>query len=77
MYTLEMATAFKSIVPPENFKLVVMENKDFLTLVIDPQDIENLQDHEVEPAVKYINDVKKALEDEGAVVFLVRDVLKD
>ena len=27
--------------------------------------------------VKYITDVKKALEDEGAVVFIVRDVLKD
>jgi hypothetical protein len=77
MYTLEMATAFKSITPPENFKLVVMENEDFLTLVIDPEDIEALSDEQVEPAVKYINDVKKALEDEGAVVFIVRDVLKD
>jgi hypothetical protein len=77
MYTLEMATAFKSIVPPENFKLVVMENDDFLTLLIDPEDIENLEDHQVEPAVKYINDVKKALENEGAIVFVVRDVLKD
>lgn len=77
MYTLEMATAFKSIVPPENFKLTVLENDDFLTLLIDPEDIENLEDHQVEPAVKYINDVKKVLENEGAVVFVVRDVLKD
>jgi hypothetical protein len=77
MYTLEMATAFKSITPPENFKLVVMENEDFLTLVIDPEDIEGLSDEQVEPAVKYINDVKKALENEGAIVFVVRDVLKD
>lgn len=77
MYTLEMATAFKSITPPNNFKLVIMENDDFLTLVIDPEDIENLSDEQVDPAVKYINDVKKALEDEGAVVFVVRDVLED
>jgi hypothetical protein len=77
MYTLEMATAFKSITPPENFKLVIMENDDFLTVVIDPEDIELLADDQVEPAVKYINDVKKALEDEGAIVFIVRDVLKD
>jgi hypothetical protein len=77
MYTLEMATAFKSITPPDNFKLVIMENDDFLTLVIDPEDIENLSDEQVDPAVKYINDVKKALEDEGAVVFVVRDVLED
>lgn len=72
-----MATAFKSIVPPENFKVVILENNDFLTILIDPEDIEALTDEQVEPAVKYINDVKKTLENEGAVVFVVRDVLKD
>lgn len=72
-----MATAFKSIVPPENFKVVILENNDFLTILIDPEDIEALSDEQVEPAVKYINDVKKALENEGAIVFVVRDVLKD
>ena len=72
-----MATAFKSIVPPENFKVVILENDDFLTILIDPEDIEALADEQVEPAVKYINDVKKALENEGAIVFVVRDVLKD
>jgi hypothetical protein len=77
MYTLEMATAFKSIVPPENFKVVILENDDFLTILIDPEDIEALADEQVEPAVKYLNDVKKALENEGAIVFVVRDVLKD
>jgi hypothetical protein len=77
MYTIEMATAFKSVVPPENFKLTILENEDFITLMVDPEDIENLEDHQVEPAVKYINDVKKVLENEGAIVFVVRDVLKD
>ncbi len=72
-----MATAFKSIVPPENFKVVILENNDFLTILIDPEDIEALSDEQAEPAVKYINDVKKALENEGAIVFVVRDVLKD
>jgi hypothetical protein len=72
-----MATAFKSVTPPENFKVVILENEDFLTVLIDPEDIEALSDTQVEPAVKYINDVKKALEDEGAIVFVVRDVLKD
>ena len=72
-----MATAFKSITPPENFKVVILENDDFLTILIDPEDIESLQDEQVEPAVKYINDVKKALENEGAIVFVVRDVLKN
>ena len=58
MYTLEMATAFKSIVPPNKFGLTVLENPDFLTLVVDPKDLENLADGEIELIVKYINDVK-------------------
>lgn len=76
MYTLEMATAFKSIVPPNKFGLTVLENPDFLTLVVDPKDLENLADGEIELIVKYINDVKKTLEDHGAIVFVVRDVLE-
>ena len=77
MYTLEMATAFKAIVPPKNFRLTVMENPDFLTLVIDPADLENLDREQAEPVAKYINDVKKAFENEGAIVFVVRVVLED
>lgn len=71
-----MATAFKSIVPPNKFGLTVLENPDFLTLVVDPKDLENLADGEIELIVKYINDVKKTLEDHGAIVFVVRDVLE-
>jgi hypothetical protein len=77
MYTEEMAKAFKSIVPPENFGVTILENDDFVTVMIDPEQIESLLDDQVEPAVKYINDVKKALEDQGAIVFIVREALKD
>lgn len=72
-----MAKAFKSIVPPENFGVTILENDDFVTVMIDPEQIESLLDDQVEPAVKYINDVKKALEDQGAIVFIVREALKD
>ncbi len=77
MYTVEMATAFKSIVPPENFGVTILDANDFLTIQIDPEDIESLLDHQVDAAVQYIKDVKKALEDQGAIVYIVREALKD
>jgi hypothetical protein len=77
MYTVEMATAFKAIVPPENFGVTILDAGDFLTVQIDPEDIESLLDNQVDDAVKYINDVKKALESHGAIVYIVREALKD
>jgi hypothetical protein len=77
MYTVEMATAFKELTPPENFGVTILDANEFLTIQIDPEDIENLLDHQVNDAVKYINDVKKVLEDQGAIVYIVREALKD
>jgi hypothetical protein len=77
MYTVEMATAFKSLVPPENFGVTILDANDFLTVQIDPEDIESLLDHQVEDAIQYIKDVKKVLEEHGAIVYIVREALKD
>jgi hypothetical protein len=77
MYTVEMATAFKALVPPENFGVTILDANDFLTVQIDPEDIENLLDNQVEDAIQYIKDVKKVLEDHGAIVYIVREALKD
>ncbi len=77
MYTVEMATAFKSIVPPENFGVTILDANDFLTIQIDPEDIESLLDHQVEDAIQYIKDVKRVLEEQGAIVYIVREALKD
>jgi len=77
MYTEEMSKAFQSIKAPENFKVTIYDNEEFVTMVIDPEDIENLLDNQVDDAVQYINDVKKALEELGAIVYIVREALKD
>lgn len=77
MYTPEMASAFKAIVPPGTFGVTLLDNNDFITIMIDPEDIESLLDNEVDSAVQYIKDVKKALEDNGAIVYIVREALKD
>jgi hypothetical protein len=77
MYTVEMATAFKSLTPPENFGVTILDANDFLTVQIDPEDIESLLDHQVEDAIQYIKDVKRVLEERGAIVYIVREALKD
>jgi hypothetical protein len=77
MYTVEMATAFKALTPPENFGVTILDANDFLTIQIDPEDIESLLDHQVEDAIQYIKDVKKVLEEYGAIVYIVREALKD
>ena len=76
MYTPEMASAFKAIVPPKNFGVVLLENPDFLTIQIEPSDLEKLSEEEIPEAVQYINDVKRTLESFGAVVLIVREALE-
>lgn len=77
MYTPEMATAFKAITPPDNFGVIILENADFLTIQIDPKELSSISDEQKISAVKYINDVKKTLEDHGAVVLILREALED
>jgi len=77
MYTEAMSKAFQSIKGPENFKITIFDSGEFITMMIDPEDIESLLDNQVDDAVQYINDVKKALEELGAVVYIVREALKD
>lgn len=72
-----MSNAFKAIKAPENFGVTIFDSGDFITMVIDPEDIENLLDNQVDDAVQYINNVKKALEDNGAIVYIVRKALED
>ena len=77
MYTAEMATAFKAIVPPKNFGVVLLENEDFITIQIDPKELLEIPKEDLEVAVKYINDVKSTLEGFGAVVMILREALED
>jgi hypothetical protein len=76
MYTPEMATAFKAIVPPKNFGLTIYDNDNFVTLEINPKDLVDLLDEDKTAVVKYINDVKSILEELGAIVFIVREALE-
>jgi hypothetical protein len=76
MYTDKMARAFRSIIPPKNFGINIIDNEHFLTIKLDERSFLPLTHDEKIDAVKYVTAVKKALEMEGAVVLVTREPLK-
>jgi hypothetical protein len=77
MYTIEMATAFKALTPPENFGVVIYDSEKFITVMINPKDLVDLSEENKPKVVQYINDVKRTLESFGATVFIVREALEE
>ncbi len=74
MYTDEMRRAFRSLTPPKNFSLQIVDNDNFLTVKAKEKDFMSLQTVEMKrEAIEYMIRVKKALEDNGAIVLLVRE----
>lgn len=73
MYTDAMRRAFHSVTPPKNFALQVIDNDHFLTVKASEKQFMRLLDEEKRAAVEYMVRVKKALEDNGAMVLLVRE----
>ena len=76
MYTDNMARAFRSIIPPKNFGVNIIDNEHFLTIKLDEKSFLPLTHDEKIEAVKYVTAIKKALEMEGAVVLVTREPLK-
>lgn len=80
MYTLEMKRAFHSITPPKNFQVELFEHNVegmfFIEIVADEQKFVRLLDEEKRGAVEYMIRVKKALEDNGAIVQITRRAMK-
>jgi fructose-1-phosphate kinase PfkB-like protein len=73
MYTEEMARAFRSIRAPKNFSVQIIDNDNFLVVKANEKEFMKLFDQEKRSAVEYLVRVKKALEDNGAIVLVVRD----
>lgn len=73
MYTDAMRRAFHSITPPKNFALQIIDHDNFLTVKASEKQFMGLLDEEKRDAVEYMVRVKKALEDNGAIVLLVRE----
>jgi hypothetical protein len=76
MYTNKMRMAFHSIPAPKNFVIDLIDNEHFLTIKLDERSFINMTHDEKLNAVKYVAMIKKALEMEGAIVLVTREVLK-
>jgi hypothetical protein len=72
MYTDDMQKAFRSITPPKNFRLQIIDNEHFLTVKAREKDFLNLYHDDKIEAFQYMLKVKQALEENGAIVLLVR-----
>ena len=75
MYTNEMAKAFRSLdhYCPKGFSLQIIDHDNFLTVKADEKQFDRLVDFDKRRAVQYMVLVKKALEENGAIVLLVRE----
>lgn len=73
MYTDSMKMAFHSIPAPKNFSLQIIDNDHFLTVKALEKQFMMLSLDEKYAAVEYMVRVKNALEDNGAIVLLVRE----
>lgn len=73
MYTDSMRRAFRSLTGPKGFRLEIVDNDNFLTVKASEKEFMSLSGEEKKQAVEYMIRVKKALEDNGAIVLLVRE----
>lgn len=75
VYTDAMRKAFRSLdhFAPKGFKLELVDNDSFITVRAPEKSFMSLLDTDKRRAVEYMVRVKKALEDNGAIVLLVRE----
>lgn len=73
MYTDSMRRAFRSLRGPKGFELQIIDNDNFLTVKASEKQFMSLGGEEKKEAVEYMVRVKKALEENGAIVLLVRE----
>lgn len=75
MYTDGMRRAVRSLAhyAPKGFVLTIIDEEHFLTVKASEKDFFSLNSEDKIAAVEYMIRMKKALEDQGAIVLLVRE----
>ena len=76
LYTDQMRRAFHSIIPPDNFKIDLIDNEHFLTIKLDEYVFAKMVHDDKIQALQYVLNAKKALEMEGAIVLVTREAIK-
>jgi hypothetical protein len=78
MYTDAMRRAFHSLdhyVPKGFAGIEVLDNENFITIRLDEKKFANLDEFGKREAIQYVFLVKRALEENGAIVLVVRKAL--
>ena len=73
MYTWDMMKAVRSLNPPKNFHVDIIDHEDFLTVRADEIEFIKLSHDDKIAAVQYMLNIKNALEQNGAIVMLERN----
>jgi hypothetical protein len=76
MYTDSMRRAFHAVQPPKGFGINLIDNDHFLTIKLDERHFAGLVHDDKIAALQYVVQLKKALEQEGAIVLVTREALK-
>lgn len=71
-----MRRAFHAVKPPAGFGVDLIDNDNFLTIRIDEKLLFSLSHDDKIAAVQYVMTLKDALEQNGAVVLVVRKALE-
>lgn len=75
-YTDAMRRAFHSVTAPKGFHgIELVDNEHFISLRLDEKNFAALPEEDKRRAIEYVFKVKHALEDNGAVVLVVRKAL--
>ena len=75
-YTDAMRRAFHSVTPPKGFVGVeLVDNEHFISIRLDEKNFASLVEEDKRRAIEYVFRVKDALENNGAVVPVVRKAL--
>jgi len=75
-YTDAMRTAFHSIIPPKGFYVDIIDNDNFITIRLNEKNFARMTHDEKIEALQYVIRVKDALEQNGAIVLVVRKALE-
>lgn len=74
-YTDDMRKAFHSITPPKGFGVDIIDNEFFITIRLDEKNFARMSHDDRIEALQYVVKVKSALEQNGAIVLVVRKAL--
>ena len=76
MYTDQMRRAFHAVQAPKGFSVTLVDNDHFLTVKLDEKSFIRMSHDEKIQALQYVVNLKNALEMEGAIVMVTREVIK-